>query len=236
MGQRKIKFQSLTNLDTDTLTADSLLLGNRYGTASMTATLWLDDAKLGTASTAVGTNLWYASTVAKDIGHIKSETTVLPDKKSSSGACTTQGQFYWDDANDRLYMYPTSNPATAYSGDVGLAQHYGSPGALVFITGKDYITIDGLNITNPANNGLQAIASTNITVQNCTFSYHGRGISNRNHKGMEKLSNFITLSTNNKALNNTVSQIYDEGISSQSDRPRDRDGNEITGNTIIENW
>ena len=116
-------------------------------------------------------------------------------------------------------MYSTSNPATAYSGDVGLAQHYGSPGALVFITGKDYITIDGLNITGAGNNGLQAIASTNIPVQNCTFSYHGGAYLTGTTRDGEAIE-FYNFSTNNKALNNTVSQIYDEGISSQSDSTR----------------
>lgn len=83
-------------------------------------------------------------------------------------------KYYYDSGATRLYVYATSNPATAYT----------SPGVLVseeyiscLIDAKNYITLENINFRGGYNDAIRVKgASTNIIVDTCTFGKLNNGI------------------------------------------------------------
>jgi hypothetical protein len=183
---------------------------------------------------AVTANVWYATGVTEDVGHIAtistSAPTILAAKKSTKAGCTSQGDFFYDADTDRLYIYSTSNPATAYSGFMELAT--GTTDSYVIGgSAKNYITIDGISIKYSGGHGMKFNGSDNLTVKNCNVSYVGGAYitgTTRYGNGIEGWSDV----TNATIQDNTVSQTYDEGITVQGDGSDTRTNVTIQRNTI----
>ncbi len=101
------------------------------GTNLSSSLLWTD---------ATG-NKWYA-TETLDVGNlIFNNEASVGVKKDSLVGITAQGDFYWDDATDRVYLYSTSNPGTFYTSiESTLKQFCINP------IGRNYIIIENLDL------------------------------------------------------------------------------------------
>jgi hypothetical protein len=182
------------------------------------------------------TNVWECDdAVAVDIGNLifdsEASVGIKEDLKAELG---TQGEFWWDDPNDKIFLYSTSDPDVAYT-TIEMAKKW-SP-SIISISNKDYITIDGLTIKYSGSHGIQANSgSSNLIIQNNTISYIGGAYiagTTRYGNGIEIYTDADTSDV--QILNNTVSQCYDEGITNQIDGvTADIDVADITvsGNTI----
>jgi hypothetical protein len=85
---------------------------------------------------------------------------------ASVAAITAAGDWYW--ANQYLYVYSTSNPATAFtSPGVEIATYYGIQAKVA------YTTIENLNITESYPANVQDVGGTNPIVVNNTISNSG---------------------------------------------------------------
>ncbi|MHA1395949.1 MAG: right-handed parallel beta-helix repeat-containing protein, partial [Promethearchaeota archaeon] len=147
------------------------------------------------------------------------------DKKTSIGNLVNQYDWYWN--SNILYVYSTSDPDTAYANPgIEVTKYPTTDGqGLIHISGKNYITINGIDIKQSHNHFVKITnSSDNIIVKNqvCSYSYHGGIIATGG-------------STNIYIQNNTVSYTnmatgdagYHEGITVEG-----IDGFEISGNTV----
>jgi len=53
-------------------------------------------------------NIWMTASTT-DIGHIYADGNALGLKKSTEAECTSQGDFFWNSSDNKLYIYSTSN-------------------------------------------------------------------------------------------------------------------------------
>lgn len=128
-------------------------------------------------------NLWYATNAqfANDVGSISygnPATTILTNKVSSLIGLTTQGQFYSDMADSRVYVYSTSNPATFYPG--GIEVWWGGPAngqsnQIVVANGINNIIFENINLQFAGFNGLEISNAHHWIIQNINASYIGGG-------------------------------------------------------------
>lgn len=123
-------------------------------------------------------NTWYATdaTFSSDVGSISwgsPATNILTAKVSSLGALTSQGQFFADGANSRVYVYSATNPASAYPG--GIECWWGSIGgsSIVYAPSINYINWQNVDLKYGGFNGLEIRNATNWNIQNSTASYIG---------------------------------------------------------------
>jgi hypothetical protein len=123
---------------------------------------------------------------------------------ASIGAVTSANQWYWD-GSSTLYVYSTSNPATAFT----------SPGIEattrtgVKATNKSYVTFDNLNVKNTIQSCFDLYQLSHGVVKNSTTSYCGyNGIIfyNSNSSFNSSLSDYYT------AANNVVTYSANVGI------------------------
>lgn len=173
-------------------------------------------------------NTWRTASTA-DIGHIYADGSVLGVKKSTKAECTSQGNFFWDSSNKELYIYSTSNPATYYNGSIELAKNWG--GGLVYVSDKDFVVIEDFDIRHSGSHGIQTNNSDSVTIRRNDLSYIG-GVY---FSGTIRYGNGIELwnkGSNMLVQNNTISQTFDEGATSQSASTGIRNNQIFEYNTI----
>jgi hypothetical protein len=168
-------------------------------------------------------NLWYTATSSfpTDVGSIMvNGTTVLTSKQSAKGSLASQGDFFYDSGNTRVYLYSVGNPASFYSSvECWWKGTTASNGNAVLIT-KNYITFQNFDVRYTGGHGIQvngdyANTPTGVIIQNNTVSYIGGSYltgTTRFGNGIEVWDSAATITVQN----NTISQTLDEGISSQS--------------------
>ena len=90
--------------------------------------------------------------------------------KASTAELTAQYNWYW--TGNYIYVYSTSNPATAYTG-IEVAQKRNG----IFLTKKNFITIDGIDVFYNIGVGIHdgqsnpTVAQEGMTVKNCEIGY-----------------------------------------------------------------
>lgn len=121
-------------------------------------------------------NIWQKTgvTIQPNIAFLNG---VLGSEQSSSTACVSAGDWYYDGATDIFYIYSTTDP----SGNVELGQRKG----LVDLGTHDNITLKNITIqhsnenSNPARAldwssfALSGTTNTNITISGCTIQDNG---------------------------------------------------------------
>jgi len=118
------------------------------------------------------TNIWKTTaTISVDVGNIILNTeSFVGVKKFDKTDLILQDQFFYDAANDVLYIYSVGNPATKYT-DVKacLSTH------IVLMYPKSYVTIENISIKYGGAHGIQVTNSHHVTIRNCDVSWIGGG-------------------------------------------------------------
>ena len=119
----------------------------------------------------------YQATLATTPYHVLVDG-VLGTGKASAGACTSNGDFYYDGGGNTLYLYDDTQDPDDYS----------SPGieatvrdtVVEFATDQDYVTLDGIHVSGGNYASIRAVNPGNYCViQNCLVEYageHGIGV------------------------------------------------------------
>ena len=164
-------------------------------------------------------NVWYASGFPSDVGSILvNGNMVLAEKKFSKDTVVSQGQFYFESSSGIVYLSSASNPAAYYSG--GIECWYNgstaSNGNILYLSGKNFVQINNLEIKYGGGHGIQITKCSDITIANNIISYVGGSYLS----GMTRYGNGIEIwgaASNVTIQNNSVSQTFDEGLSTQYD-------------------
>ena len=163
-------------------------------------------------------NIWFATGFPTDVGSIMvNGTTVLTGKVSAKASLNSQGKFWYNPSNGSVYMYSTSNPATYYNYWIecwwkGTAA---SNGNIVYASGKNYLDFQDLELKYGGGHGIQLADTTGSNIRRLTVSYVGGSYLT----GTVRYGNGIEVwdrGTNITIEYNTVSQTFDECITSQS--------------------
>ena len=171
-------------------------------------------------------NIWATAnnSFILDIGNI-----IFNNEKScghkvwNSSSLKSQGDFYYDGANERLLLYSAANPAAYYSDiECAVKKH------IVAVVDKSYVTISNLDLRYGAAHGIQGRNTSYITIQDCDISYIGGGhqktqIRRRGRKRHVRYGNAIELWESAHDIlvqRNRIRQIYDNAITNQSGNER----------------
>ena len=158
---------NLTNVDNDAISdVEIILLGNLVmdGTTG-TAAIYIDDFKMGT--TPSGLNLYRHAATTEPNFVLFDE--VRGTKESSAGLVSSAREWSW--LANNLYVYSTSDPASAYTAVESGVRDYGVANA------ANYVSFDSLQVEK-GNLQTFRTTGTNTTVTNCDFRYGGKNISN----------------------------------------------------------
>ncbi len=89
-----------------------------------------------------GSNIWYATCIAdpQSVWFLNTDGTIIWGKEEATkGAVGTEYDWWWDDPNDRLYVYATSDPDSRYTSIEKPTRTYG-----IFLNEKNYVTIQNI--------------------------------------------------------------------------------------------
>jgi len=161
-----------------------------------------------------GGNIWYASGITTQIGIVvfnnEGSTGV---KMAAKVGCVAQGDFWWDDPNDRLYMYSVGTPAAFYTNIEA-----GTSGNTVSIGYRSHIIIQDLDVRYSGTHGIAIDgwdhAPHDIIIQYNSVSYCGGG--NAQGNGVQIFSGIVDDCI---IRYNKFNQIYDSGIAIQDGQP-----------------
>ncbi|HBX52662.1 MAG: hypothetical protein A2275_15315 [Bacteroidetes bacterium RIFOXYA12_FULL_35_11] len=159
-------------------------------------------------------NIWLCtSTASTDVGNI------IFDNESHAGIkkwtvseLQAQDDYYYNLATGELRMYSVGNPASVHTViECALRNH------VINQIGRSYITYENLAIKYGAAHGFGGGNTSNITIRNCEISWIGGGDLNMN--GLIRFGNgieFWSNASNHLVENNKIWQIYDTGVTNQS--------------------
>lgn len=124
-------------------------------------------------------SLWYAS-ASVDVGNL-----IFGADASCGVKCrykadvNTQGEFWFDTTNKRVYLYSSSNPATYYQAiECALCDITGdmTNTSIVRISARNYVTVRDFDIRYGGNLGIDIKRNSgNITIESCDISFIGGG-------------------------------------------------------------
>jgi hypothetical protein len=149
-----------------------------------------------------------------DVGNlIMNNSTVFGVKKWTSGALSSQGDYWYDITNHLVKMYSTSNPGTYYSGGLKAVLNL----TAIDFSSRSYLVFDGLH-TSMTNMGFDGDSADHVVIQNCDISYIGGGDFYMDGVQTERFGNGIQLWDAGHDItvqNNTVWQVYDAALTTQ---------------------
>jgi parallel beta-helix repeat protein len=136
----------------------------------------IDGADIISSMTSAGSNIWQKTGVTTQPNLMYLNGTV-GSPKTSLGACTSEGDWYYNSVTDILYVYSNTNP----SGNVELGQRK----RVIDLGSRHYIIISNLTIqhSNELNNpsfgidntsgGISATTANSLTIIGCTIQKNG---------------------------------------------------------------
>jgi hypothetical protein len=159
-----------------------------------------------------GANIWRTvQNIWEDVGNIifNGESSVGV-KRASLVTCVAQGDFYYDPAANRVYMYSVGNPGTFYR-----AIEMAFEGRIISASNCAYQTFQNLDLRYSGAHGFHVQNSTGIIIEDCDVSWCGG--SWHNEPGY-KYGNGIELwsgGTDIIVRRNRVWECFDAGITTQ---------------------
>jgi hypothetical protein len=183
------------------------------------------------AWTSRGGNIWRATGLTKDIGNlIFNDEGSIGYKKQTLGACTVQGDFYYDVAGGYVDLYSTSNPGSYYT-HIEAAQRQEA----MWFDGNHYITVRNLDFRYCAWHGMVLTSCDHVTVEYCNWRWIGGSSSipgteyTRDANGLM----FWDANTDITIRNSTFSDIWETAVSYQTMSAAAAARIYIYGNTIM---
>jgi hypothetical protein len=137
-------------------------------------------------------------------------------KKNSKVGCIAQGQFFYNTADNLVYLYSIGNPATYYVHIEAAGHHDINQGIFKWIN-SSYVTVQNLDVRYSSAAGIEFQTSTHSIIEHNDLSYIG-GEWLTDGSDLERLGNGISvvLACDDIVIRyNKVSQCYDSGISPQ---------------------
>lgn len=138
-------------------------------------------------------------------------------KKRTIDSLNAQGKFFYNTADNLLYLYSASNPGTFYT-HIEAAGHYDIYQAIFYFINCSYIKVENLDFRYSSADGVEGRDVNGFIVEHCDVSYIG-GEWFLEAPDLRRVGNGIQLSVNvsNAIVRyNKVSQCYDAGISPQA--------------------
>lgn len=128
-------------------------------------------------------------------------------KKSNSATVTATQQVYWDYANSYLYVYSTSNPATAFTSMKSVPNVI--QGA-VYIVWAKHLQFRNLDFRGYSLNTFRIRGGKHILIEDCTIGYDSihTGVSLYNDEG--NACEYITIRNNDFDSNDTIDHGWQE--------------------------
>ena len=185
-----------------------------------------------------GSNIWYATCAADpmSVWFVNTDDSIVWGTKCAAKVDVTEEyEWWWDDPNDRLYVYAATDPDTRYTSVEGAVR------LNCIRQYKDYITIDGLDLRFSQNYGIRCSYDPHpnyCTIQNNEISYIGvmfaaladgiilggnahvarnNTIHDAGTHGIFLLSNLTTYNTTNNIVeDNTIFDCYHSCIDMQT--------------------
>lgn len=200
-------------------TADDYITYGAYGDPSLPkpAILGSDDLSAASGWVDTGANVWQtAGTIGKDVGNlIFNGGGSWGAKQSSKASADTQGDFFYDPATGRLYLYSNGNPGTRYTSIEAAKRQHG-----FFDGGANYIRVNDLSFKYQGAHGAQinSQGTHHVIIEHCDFAWIGGCYLS----GTTRYGNGIELyeSCSNITIRyNTVDNSFDEGITCQGYNP-----------------
>jgi len=188
--------QNTSTAHPDRARVGSLSTYQGSGVLQSAHTLYFDDIKgdtsqVGAYSGSSG-NLWYATVTSepnlvwRDTGGGFSPMTEVAAKED----CDSDGEWWWDSGNTRVYVYDTDNPTTG-SVKFEIPQR---ANCIAADANVDYVTVDGLICQFANEQGILASTGRDYwTVQTCSVAY------------TYKTGIYFNACSNAQAIGNTVS-------------------------------
>jgi len=136
-------------------------------------------------------------------------------KRNSLAGCDAQGEFFYNTADNLLYMYSISNPGTFYT-QIEACGHYDINQGLLKWHNSSYIKVENLDIRYSSAAGIEFGESEYFVVENCDLAFIGGEWFNsstgiRLGNGISMINNV----SNGIVRYNYVRECYDAGISPQ---------------------
>ena len=181
-----------------------------------------------------GSNIWQNSdsSFTVDIGNIIfDEGASYGIKVFNEGDVDSDLEFWYDEFNDLIKIYSTSNPASRFS-DIECARFE----HIVNQSGKSYINYEDLNIKYGGSHGIDGGGTDNITIRNSHFQFIG-GADQFGGQATTRFGNAIQIwemASNIVVEKNLIDQIYDAAITTQG-LDESTQSNIVIRNNIITN-
>jgi hypothetical protein len=158
-------------------------------------------------------NVWQSQfTINDDVGlAIYNNENSYGAKESTLAGLNSQGEFFYDSASDRVYIYSVGNPATYYS-DIELSKK----GNIFDINNGQYIVIQDLDLRYSGKDAVFILNSDHVYLTNLTVRFIGGSY----QSGTLRYGNCLeTLGTSDHIFMeyNNISQCYDAAVSNQQD-------------------
>ncbi len=195
-----------------------------YGSTQVSA--WTDE----------GSNIWYATCDADPLSvwFVNADGTIhWGEAQALKAGLDAEYEWWWDDPNNRLYVYAASDPDARYT---SIEKSTLTDG--INLSGKDYITISYLDIsffgtgTDPAGIFNQSAYAEYPVIEYCNIHHIGRLAADPNPQG-----NGILLKNTNNALvrYNTVYHTGRRGICIFSDGATHTSNNNVIEHNTVRN-
>jgi hypothetical protein len=146
--------------------------------------------------------------------------------KNAKANLAANKDYFTDTTNSRIYVYADADPATKW-GNVSMPTNYGGFWSSAAGT-NDYWLIEGLTLKYYNYNAIRFETTVGTIIRNNNISWTGGG-----RAGSVRAGNGIQVDTGSSATSisgNTISQIYDAGVTYQS-----FDATTVTTGTISDN-
>ena len=163
-------------------------------------------------------NIWYVSDVTvlkkNDAGIVIFDNgKKAGTKKATLAEVTADGDFWYDSANNRVYLYSEVNPKQAWN-----SIEIGVNASIFVIDGKKGITVDNLNIRYTGAHGVSISDASNIKITNCEIGYIGGSYMTHTKNSTVRFGNGVEVWCAGSDIivdNCWVHQIYDTGLTHQ---------------------
>ena len=207
---------------TENGTAADWIYYGAYGTGAKPLILGSKDLSATSAWTNHSGNVWKTTatlgTTQGDISNlIFNNEASCGYKKRTLDSLNAQGKFFYNTADNLVYIYSVGNPGTFYS-HIEAAGHHDVYQAVLYFINCSYIHIADLDVRYSSADGIEGRNVTGFIVERCDVSYIG-GEWFLDAPDTRRVGNGIQLSVNvNNAIvrYNRAHQCYDAGISPQA--------------------
>jgi parallel beta-helix repeat protein len=240
--ERGSTFRGSLYKDAESGSAGNYIYFGAYGTGAKPLILGSKSLSVTGDWTNDAGNVWKTTatlgTAQNDISNmVFNSETAYGFKQISKVACDAQGDFFYSDGDDLVYMYSVGNPGTFYT-HIEACGNYDINQGLIKWYDSDYIIVENIDVRYSSGAGIELRDCNNCIIQNCDVSWIGGEYVNP-AVDATRLGNGISIilnCTNIIARYNKINQCFDAGISPQGWGVFTQNNLQFYYNTISNCW